>query len=1105
MTVASACHQDQKPTLFTAIPASASGISFANQIEENIDYNILTYEYLYNGGGVAAGDLNNDGLTDLVFTGNMVSNKVYLNQGNLQFRDITEASGLVGRDRWKTGVVMADVNGDGLLDVYVCYSGPGTDEARANELYINQGVKDGVPHFVESAKAYGLDAPGTYTTTASFFDMDNDGDLDAFLVNHADMFFNPFYNTKKLRSTRHPKFGNRLYRNDNGHFTDVSDTAGIIGNALNFGLSVATSDINNDGWTDIYVTNDYDEQDFLYLNNHNGTFREVMATASAHISEFAMGSDIADINNDNRPDIMALDMLPEDNHRQKLLKGPDTYDKYQLRANNGYHRQQMHNSLQLNRGNDSSGAPVFSEIAQMAGVAGTDWSWAPLFEDVDNDGWKDLFISNGILRDITNLDFVKYTSGYTSENTNNKDINDKDKMWKLIKEMPSTKLTSYFYRNKGDLSFANMTSDWGLNQPSVTNGAAYADLDNDGDLDLILNRLNDVAAIYRNNLNTDSLPHHFLNIRLAGAGKNTQGIGARLMVWSGGLQQTKEQFLTRGFQSSVDPVLHFGLGASNNIDSLRVQWPSGLVTRLLHLPADTLLVIHEKSAAAAPAIKELNVMPNRFEEITLQSGIRFEQQLSNFVDFKVSPLLPYQVSKIGPALAKGDVNGDGREDLFIGSGGGKESQLYLQTANGSFIPAPANPWNENKEPTISDAQFFDADQDGDLDLYLVSGGADLYWHHKQYQDRLFENDGKGNFKLIADALPKEAESGACVRVADINHDGKLDCFVGNKLQPGLYPTPPPSYILLNNSQPGAIKFTLDGASQQLLGAIGMVNDASFTDLNQDGWMDLVIAGEFMPVKILENKGGRFEDQTATYGLANSNGWWLRLLVIDVNQDQRPDILAGNLGANLPFSASEKEPVQITYGDLTGNGTVIPVLTTYNKGQAYPFYSRDEMIDQIPALNKHFLNYGDYADAQLKDLFSKDQLAKAKTATINTLQSALMLQSATGFGSSALPRMAQLSAVTGIVSTDINQDGLPDLILAGNYYPFRVQIGPVDAGIGLLLLNKGKGEFQVVDYPQSHLLIRGDVRNMITLQAGRDQLLVVAKCNAPVQVIRIKTG
>jgi enediyne biosynthesis protein E4 len=1105
------CNRSQKNTglLFTEMPSSVTHIDFRNDIKENEDYNILTYEYLYNGAGVAVGDVNGDGLPDIFFTGNMTSNKLYINKGNFQFEDVTEAAGLQGRTKWKTGAVMADVNGDGLLDIYVCYSGPGTDSERANELYINQGLKNGIPVFKECAKEYGLDAPGTYTTTVAFFDMDNDGDLDMLMVNHADMFYNPFFNTEKLRAKRDPKFGNRLYRNDNGHFTDISEQAHIDGSGLNFGLSVAISDINGDGWPDIYVTNDYDERDFMYLNNHDGTFKEVLAKAAGHISEFAMGSDIADYNNDGKPDIVVLDMLPEDNHRQKLLRGADNYDKYSLRAEHGFHHQQMRNTLQLNNGNGPDSIPVFSEVGQLAGMSNTDWSWAPLLADFDNDGWKDLFISNGINKDITNLDFVKYNSGYTigqAEKAGNK-----VEMWQLVQQMPSTKLTNYLFRNNHDLTFTNMTTDWGFTRQTISNGAAYADLDNDGDLDLVINTINDGPIIYRNNA-SEMHKGHFLRIRLKGDNLNTDGIGAKVKCVTEHTSQFQEQYLTRGFQSSVDPVMHIGCGIDSLIQSLTVIWPRGKISVIRNVRADTLLTIYEKDAvapipaasgklAATPSAGSNSITSPLFTDITPQSGVPYTHHGAGFVDFKVSPLLPYQVSHVGPCLAKGDVNGDGLEDLFIGGSAGQECTLYLQTKDGRFQRAAVQPWNTDKDHTNTAALFFDADGDGDLDLYLVSGGADYPMGSRNYQDRLFENDGKGNFRLVPDALPAETISGGCVRAADYNKDGKPDLFVGGKLIPGFFPKAPESLILKNSSRPGHISFEKDVTqTDSVLLHPGMVSDACWVDLNKDGWPDLVVVGAFMPVTIFENRHGQLVDQTAANGLSNSQGWWTCILAGDFDHDGNTDLIIGNLGTNTQFKAAGNEPLQIYYGDFSGNGNFDPLLTYYIQGHSYPYASRDELFRALPALQKKFARYADYADAQITDVLRQDQLATAGISSIRTLQSTCFHnEGGHRWSLHPLPNYAQISMINGIVPVDL--DGTQDLIIAGNMYPFRAQLGPLDASIGLVLQEDGKGQFNPLTYDQTGLYIPGDTRNIIGLKGGKYQFIVAAGYNGPVQVLR----
>lgn len=1096
LIVMASCNSPQEK-LFTDI-TEASGIRFANNITETPRQNIMNYEYEYNGAGVAVGDVNGDGLPDIYFAGNQTGNKLYLNKGNLKFEDITDSAGMAGKASWATGVTMADVNGDGLPDIYVCYSGKGDIESRSNLLYINQGVKNGIPVFKEEAEKYGIDAPGTNSTQAVFFDYDRDGDLDMFLLNHATMFYSPFFNTTKLRTKRHPYFSNRLYRNDNGHFTDVSEEAGIKGGGNNFGLGICISDINNDGWPDIYTAVDYEEQDFLYLNNHDGTFRDVTKKALKHISKNGMGCDIADYNNDGLMDVMVVDMLPEDNRRQKLLRGPDEYAKYNLLVDSGYFHQNMRNTLQLNNGiNAATGEPSFSEIGQLAGVSNTDWSWSPLFADFDNDGYKDLFISNGFLRDFTSLDFLNFTVAEYKQKYGPMVPVDQ-----LIKELPSTKVSNYIFKNNGDFIFKNVTKDWGLYKPTVANGAVYADLDNDGDLDLVTNNLNEPARIYSNNSNKIS-KEHFLNIKLQAVGKNTQGIGAKVTITTtDGQQQVGELMPVRGFQSSVEPSIHFGLGKASLIKKLAVQWPDGRYSTLNNVKGDQTLKVNEAETKPLPAAPEKPAAPPLFTDYTKESGIDFIQKENDYVDFNNESLLPWELSKQGPRLAKADVNGDGLEDIFIGAPMGQSAALYLQTADGRFKLSPSQPWKTDSGCEDLQPAFFDADGDGDMDLYVVSGGNEIHSSQTEMQDRLYINDGKGNFSKAVNALPLMTASKSCVAIADYNKDGKPDIFVGGRIIPGKYGIAPESYLLKNESTKSQLKFSnailTDARALQFT---GMVTDAAWVDINKDGWPDLIVAGEWMPIKIFINDHGKLLDKTNAYGLSNTGGLWTRIFPFDLNRDGNVDFLLGNLAPNTQFKATVTQPMSLYVNDFLKTGVSTPVLCYYIQGKSYPYASRDEMVETMPVLKKKFLRYTTYADATINDIFTEQQMKGALHLEAHTLKNAVLENKGNGkFILKELPVRAQFSPLFGAVKGDFYGDSGEEVLAAGNFYPFRVQLGREDAGEGVLIKqNKSKG-FTVSGI--GNMMIDGDVRDLLSVKTGNGKtLIVISKNNDRIQVIK----
>jgi len=1093
IALAGACSPGPEP-LFTDV-SDATGIDFSNDITETDELNVLNFEYMYNGGGIAVGDVNGDGLPDLYFTGNQVADRLYLNKGGLKFEDVTDRAGVAGRQGWKTGVTMADVNGDGLLDIYVCYSGKGDAASRANQLFINQGVKDGVPVFKDEAAAYGLDAIGTNSTQAAFFDYDRDGDLDMFLLDHATMFYAPFANTSKLRTKRHPYFSNRLYRNDGGHFTDVSEQAGIKGGGNNFGLGLAIADVNGDGWPDIYTTNDYEEQDFLYLNNHDGTFRDVTKTSIRHISKYGMGCDMADYNNDGLTDIIVMDMLPEDNRRQKLLRGPDEYDKYQLLIDSGYFHQNMRNTLQLNQGVRPDGVPVFSEIGQLAGVSNTDWSWSPLLADFDNDGYKDLFVTNGYLHDYTNMDFLTYTVEDYRQRYGNKVL-----LSDLVKEMPQTRLPCYAFRNRGDLGFENVSAAWGVNRPGISNGCVYADLDNDGDLDLVVNCLDERARVYRNNRER-TLGDHFLGIRLRQEGMNDFAVGARVTIEGGsGRKQYFEMQPVRGFQSSMDPVIHAGLGSDTLVKEICVRWPDGKSSRWRDVKANqTVTLTRGPVDDEAPSGQTKTL----FEDVTAHSGIDVMPHQRKYVDFKYEPFLPYALSKEGPRLTKGDVNGDGLDDLFISMPGGQPSRLYLQTGEGKFVPAPAQPWKTDSLYENVQAAMFDADGDGDRDLYIVLQNSQPGVARDSIQDRLYINDGKGNFTPAQTSLPATAENRSCIAIADYDRDGKPDIFTGGRSIPGKYGVAPESFLLHNLSGGGAIRFAdVTDKDAPGLGRVGMVTDACWADVNKDGWPDLIIVGDWMHVTLYINKGGHLADSSDVYHLTGTGGLWTRIIASDLDGDGNTDFILGGRAPNTQFKASASQPMTLCVNDYLNNGSSIPLLCYYIQGVSYPYASRDELVKTLPILKKKFLRYANYADATMKDIFDAEQLKGMRELKVEELRNCLLMNRGAGhFELKALPVQAQFSAVYGAAVGDVNGDGRNDLILCGNFYPFRVQLGREDASYGSVLLGGGGDDLHAMSYRESGWLTPGDIRDMVTVRTREGRLLyIIAKNDEAVQVM-----
>ncbi|WP_353722334.1 VCBS repeat-containing protein [Dyadobacter sp. 676] len=1078
---------------FRKLPVRETGLNFTNRIEENDSLHIFRYEYLYNGNGIGVGDFNGDGKPDLFISGNTVPNKLFLNrsqEGRIAFQDVSRKAKVEGNGKWATGVSVADVNGDGLPDIYVCHSGFYRKLSdKNNELFINQGVRNGIPAFREVAVEAGLNAIGSQSTQAAFFDYDKDGDLDMFLLNHSNHTVNPFLNTKEMRATPNPYFGNRLFENvsENGNlkFRDVTQKSGIINNALNFGLSVVVADINQDGWPDLYTTSDYTEVDCYYVNNRDGTFTESLKKSFTHVSRFSMGADVADFNNDGLPDVLTLDMLPEDNHRQKLLKGPDMYDQYHLLLDSGYYHQNMRNMLHLNRGSDPAGHVRFSEIGQLAGISNTDWSWAGLMADLDNDGWKDLMITNGYLRDFTNMDFLKYTVADEQMKEAAKG-NLNFRTYDLVQKMPSNKLRNYIFKNNGmpgSYGFQDVSEEWGMNELTVSNAAAYADFDGDGDLDLVISHINEPVSVYQNQTRAKSL-----TLRLQGMRANSQALGAKARVYAGGTVQYAELYPVRGYQSTVTTDLHFGLGSISRADSVKIEWPSGKVT-LLTGQAAGMVVLRETEGVDSERELAATIHP-RFSKVPMEAvGIDFVHHENEFVDFKVEVLLPYQLSRLGPALAKGDVNGDGLDDVFLGGASRQFGVLYIQRKDGTFEGATTQPWRQNVGCEEVNALFFDADGDRDPDLYVVSGGNEFEENAPEYRDHLYLNDGRGAFHEEVLALPSMKNPKQCIAAADIDGDGDLDLFVGGRAVPGSFPVAARSYLLRNDSRGVNVKFTdITPAAPALLNP-GMVTAAVFTDLNADKMPDLMLAGDWMSVMVFKNAGNTFEYQSVA-DLKDLDGMWAALEAADLDGDGDLDFILGNAGGNNQYKASPEKPLAVYYDDFDKNGVIDPVCTYYIGEKSYPMFSRDEMLDQVTVLRRKYTSYAAYADATIEDVFGKEAVERSRKVYCKELKS-IVLENLGGFGFKRhpLPETVQFSRTSGVIAKDFTGDQKADLVLAGNFLPYRVQLGPCDASVGTMLKQTTAFRFEEVPAAEAGLWADGDVRHAVLLNDARILLSV----------------
>lgn len=1094
--------------LFDLLGPEATNIKFQNTIRENLKTNSLTNDYLYNGAGVSVADFNGDQLPDIYFLSNQESNQLYLNKGNLQFENITEISGMRGKFGFHTGSTIVDINSDGLLDLYVCKSGTFEDpNLRKNELYINQGNnQQGIPIFKEEAEKYQLDLPH-FSTQSAFFDYDGDGDLDMFLINH-NLDTRVLFELEKNQKVTSPLTSDRLFRNENDLFVDVSDQAGLINDGISFGLGLAIGDLNNDSWPDVVVGQDFASKDRMYLNNGDGTFTEVMNEATGHISYTSMGNDMVDFNNDGWLDFIAVDMIAEDNYGQKASMSGMNDEVFNSTKNLGLHHQYMVNTLQMNVGSDPQGeVPYFSDVAALAGITNTDWSWGPLLFDMDNDGDKDLFISNGIKGDYTNIDYIHfkqreeqaYNEKLKSIPANMLELLQLQHVSKMLENMPSRRSDNYLFENTGDPIFEKRNGKWVKEMLTCTNGAAYADLDNDGDLDLVTNNMDTSAMIYRNNATEQNLGN-YLKIRLEGPELNRDGVGARIQIQTETGTQMLEQYFTRGFQSSRDRVLHFGLGNEQVVQQLTITWPGGKQQRLNDVNANQTLVLKYSDADLG---KEASTsFAQFFSDISVERGLEHVSVENSFDDMRREPLLPYKLSMEGLAMAVGDLNGDDLDDIYMGGSKGNAGKMYTQQSDGKFALTRQAAFEADSHFEDVDAHFFDAENDGDLDLYVVSGGNEYAADSKNYCDRLYLNNN-GTFIRSQNALPPLFSSGSVIAPYDVDDDGDLDIFIGGRQVPGKYSLPATSNLLKNETKEGEVRFSV--MKTEALVDVGMVTDAIWVDIDNKSDKELIIVGEWMSPRILKYVEGGLQDITQSTGLASEIGWWYNIAAADFDKDGDMDLVGGNLGLNSKYKASQDEPFHVYAGDFDNSGSWEAILAFHQNGSVFPVRGKTSISAQLSFIGRKFPDYHSFANADLAQIFGQQSLDAARHFKATNFSSCYFENMGNGkFEVNSLPKMAQLTSTREIIVEDVNADGNLDLVLFGNRYGFEVKTPRQDAGYGLCLVGDGEGSFRAMMPYETGLYVQGEVSHTSIMDlAGNSKGLLIARNNDYLKILEFE--